>query len=165
MTTAGGPPPAPHHNRNPLTTTGRGGRLLSKLQLPWFTLLPPNGYGVLTTTGRKSGRARQTCVRAVRRGDRVFVVAIGGRQAGWFRNLESNPRVGLRIRGGRFAGQAREVDVDLHREAEQAYCADTGLFELLESLMHLRGRPRRSRIRQMHRHWFDTGAPVVIDLE
>src|SRR5260370_39324599 len=112
MTAAGGPPPASHHNRNPLTTTGRGGRLLSKFQLPWFTLLPPNGYGVLTTTGRTSGLARQTCVRAVKNGDHVFVVAVGGPQAGGFRKLEANPRLELRIRGGRFAGPGPEADGD-----------------------------------------------------
>ena len=44
------------HRKNPLTTTDTGGRILSASQVPWFTLLPPDGFGVLTTTGRKTVR-------------------------------------------------------------------------------------------------------------
>jgi hypothetical protein len=42
------------HRRNPLTTRPQGGRLLSAIMLPWFGLLPPAGFGVITTTGRKT---------------------------------------------------------------------------------------------------------------
>jgi deazaflavin-dependent oxidoreductase (nitroreductase family) len=86
-----------------------GGRILSASQLDWFTLLPPRGFGVLTTTGRKSGKKRRKCIRAIRRGERVYVVSIGGARAAWLKNLQADPAVSLRIRGGRFKGRAREL--------------------------------------------------------
>jgi hypothetical protein len=47
---------------NPLTTYPTGGRILSAAQLPWFMLLPPRGFGVLTTTGREDREeAAQMC--------------------------------------------------------------------------------------------------------
>src|SRR5687767_14414739 len=97
------------HRRNPLTTTDTGGRILSAAQLPWFTLLPPHGFGVLTTIGRKTGKRRRKCVRAIRDGQRVYVVSLKGASGAWFRNLERNPAVTLRIRGGFFQGRAREI--------------------------------------------------------
>src|ERR687895_1476960 len=59
---------------NPLTTKLAGGRILSALQLPYFMLLPARGYGVLTTTGRRTGKKRRKCIRAIRDGDKVYLV-------------------------------------------------------------------------------------------
>src|SRR5215212_7311688 len=39
---------------NPFLRSARGGRVLSGLMLPHFTILPPAGFGVLTTTGRRT---------------------------------------------------------------------------------------------------------------
>jgi deazaflavin-dependent oxidoreductase (nitroreductase family) len=158
------PPLAADHNRSKLTTTARGGQRLSALQLPWFSVLPPRGFGVLTTTGRKTQQPRRTCVRAVRDGDTVFVVAIAGERAGWLRNLRNDPRAKLRIRGGTFDGVARDVREAERQRAEDIYSQFAGPFELLESLAHLRGRPKLAKIERMHRHWFRTGTPIAIDL-
>ena len=95
------------HRRNPLTSTPTGGRILSAMQVPWFTVLPPRGFGVLTTIGRRSGRRRRTCVRVVRVEDTAYLTAIRGPRSGWLRNLRANRTVWLRIRGGTFAGIAR----------------------------------------------------------
>src|SRR5438309_1948150 len=105
----GAPELAPDHNRSKFTTTPQGGKRLSELQLPWFTVFPPRGFGVLTTTGRRTRQPRRTCIRAVRDGDRVFVVAIAGEQTSWLRNLRADPHVRLRIRGGTFDGTARDL--------------------------------------------------------
>ncbi|MEA2125220.1 MAG: hypothetical protein QOI80_2002 [Solirubrobacteraceae bacterium] len=155
---------APDHNRSQFTTTRHGGKRLSELQAPWFTILPPRGFGVLTTTGRKTGQARRTCIRAIRDGSIVFVVAIGGEGTGWLRNLRADPQVKLRIRGGTFDGVARDLREDERQRAEEMYRRFSGAFELLESLAHLRGRPKLSKIRRMHEHWFRTGTPIAIDL-
>jgi hypothetical protein len=56
---------------NPFINTPAGGRALSAMQLPFFLVRLPSGYGVLTTTGRKTGKVRRRCVRAIRRGDVV----------------------------------------------------------------------------------------------
>src|SRR3954462_9919140 len=104
----GTPEFAPDHNRSKFTTTQQGGKRLSELQLPWFTVFPPRGFGVLTTSGRRTRQPRRTCIRAVRDGNTALVVAIAGERTS--------------------------------------------------------GRPKLSRIRRMHQHWFRTGTPIAIDL-
>jgi len=158
------PARAPGHNRSKLTTTRSGGKRLSRMQLPWFTALPPRGFGVLTTKGRKTRQPRRTCVRAVRDGDTAFLVAIAGERADWLRNLRAHPEATLRIRGGTFDGIARDLKESERERAEGLYVKFTGPFELLESLAHLRGLPTRAKLRRMHQHWFRTGTPIAIDI-
>jgi len=152
------------HRRNYLTSNPKGGRLLSASQLPWFTVRPPRGFGVLTTIGRKTGKERRRCVRAIRVGDTAYLAAIGGPEALWFRNLQANARVKLRIREGVFQGVARELD-DAEREiAKVAYCETANPFERIEYVAHMRGWPTRARIEALHEYWFRTGTPIAIDL-
>lgn len=151
--------------RNPLTTTPAGGRILSALQLPWFTLLPPRGFGVLTTTGRRTGKKRRKCVRVIRSRDRAFLVSLAGPYGAWFRNLRAHPQVRLRIRGGTFDGLAREIgDPGEHEEAKGIYCGTLNPLDRMEYRMHRRGRPTPGRIRALHERWFRVGTPVVIEL-
>lgn len=89
---------------NPLTTIPVGGRILSAMQLPWFTLMPPRGYGVLTTNGRKTGKKRRKCVRVIRTDDRVYLVSLRGPYGAWMRNIHAHPRVSLRVQGGTLEG-------------------------------------------------------------
>jgi deazaflavin-dependent oxidoreductase (nitroreductase family) len=150
--------------RNPFLRSSTGGRILSALMLPHFTVLPPVGSGVLTTTGRRTGKTRRKCIRAIRRGRTAYVVAI--RQSAWLKNVEANPQVTLRIRGGTFAGTARTPrDVEERREAAAAYCETVNPFDWIECLMWRRGRPTRAKITELHRGWFERGTPLVIDLE
>src|SRR5918992_2988978 len=143
---------------NPFTTIPTGGRILSAAQLPWFIFLPPRGFGVLTTTGRKTGKRRRKCVRAIRDGDKVFLVSLRGPYGAWFRNLRAQPRVRLRIRGGRFEGLAREVGSPQEfEEAKTVYCGTINPFDRLEHLMHRTGWPTRERIRALHEHWLTVG--------
>lgn len=156
---------APERPRNPFVNTALGGRILSASQLPWFALLPPRGFGVLTTVGRKTGKTRRRCVRAIRQGDRVFLVAIGGPTSGWARNALAAPEVRLRIRGGRFTGPARELRDDGEREeARRVYCGSVNPFDYAECLMHRSGRPSRAKIQELHRRWFAEGLPIVVEL-
>lgn len=150
---------------NPLTTTPLGGRILSAMQLPWFTLLPPRGFGVLTTTGRRTGKKRRKCVRAIRNGDKVYLVSLRGAYGHWLRNLRKQPQVTLRIRGGTFEGHARVItDPAEHDQARAAYCGAVTPFDRLEYVVHRAGWPAPARIRDLHEHWFKTGLPVVIEL-
>ena len=153
------------HRRNPLTTTDTGGRILSASQLPWFLLLPPRGFGVLTTTGRKTGKARRKCVRAIRDGDVVYLVSLKGRSGAWFRNLEANPEVKLRISGGFFRGRAREITdpAELER-ASSVYASHVNRLDWIEYRMHRADSPTEAKIRGMHAKWFNDGTPVIIEL-
>ncbi len=151
--------------RNPFVNSAAGGRALSALQLPLFALRPPKGYGILTATGRRTGKRRRRCVRAIRDGDRVYVVAIKGARTGWQKNLLANPDVRLRLPGGTYAGVAREArgTADEQR-AREAYCETVNRFDFGAYTLWRRGRPTPTKIREMHRAWFERGTPFVVDL-
>lgn len=83
-----------------------GGRLLARAgRMPVV---------VLTTTGRRSGRARHTVLTApVIDGDRVVLVASYGgddRHPAWFLNLLAHPDVVLRVQGRERSLRARVAD-------------------------------------------------------
>lgn len=64
----------------------------------------PLGYALLETTGRVSGKARSNPVGNGRVGNTFWIVSEHGRQAGYVRNIQRNPRVRVRMRSGlRFA--------------------------------------------------------------
>ncbi len=157
---------ASERKRNPLIKSPLGGRALSALHLPFFLIRPPRGYGVLTTTGRRTGKRRRRCIRAIRRGNRVFVVAIrGAERSGWAKNLRANPEVDLRLRGGRFKGVGRELRAGEESEqAREAYGESVHPFEYLEHLVWRPGRPTAASIRELHRDWFERGTPLVVEL-
>jgi deazaflavin-dependent oxidoreductase (nitroreductase family) len=158
-----------------LLRTGRGGRILSALMLPQLWLATPAGYGVLTTTGRKTGRPRHKCVQMIQRGDRAYLVALRlphvavanptAVQA-WVHNIRANPNVRLRIRVGDFDGVAREITgADERERARELICDTVFPNDYGECALHLRGRPTRTKVQELHRYWFDTGIPIAIDLK
>ena len=147
------------------TQTSRGGRILSAAQLPFFRLRPPRDYGVLTTTGRKTGKRRSRCVRVVRRGAKAYLVAIKGvAVTGWAKNALANPEVTLRLSDGRFSGRARELRADEHEEGRDAYSAGVHWFERLEWKAWREDGFTPEKSRELHGHWFDTGTPIVVEL-
>ena len=162
----------PSHKR--IIRSATGGRVLSAMMLPFMLAVPPAGFGVLTTTGRKSGKTRRKCLRAIRRGDRVYLNMLRPPMVAaenpdivtaWVLNLRADPRVQLRIRGGTFEGIASELTEpsDL-REAREAFCETVVPFDYGECNLHLRGIPSRAKIRELHRYWFDTGIPIAVEL-
>jgi deazaflavin-dependent oxidoreductase (nitroreductase family) len=133
--------------------------------LPWFSLVPPSGWGALATVGRKTGKTRRRCIRAIRRGDRVVVVSIPGGRAAWLKNVRANPTVRLRIKGGAFTGVARELTTPSEiQEAMEAYCDAVNRVDYVACALHRRGWPNRAKIRRLHRTWFDQGVPLLIEL-
>jgi deazaflavin-dependent oxidoreductase (nitroreductase family) len=163
---------ASKHRR--LIRSARHGRLLSALMLPGMLAWPGSGYGVITTTGRKTGKARRKCIRVIRRGNKAYIVQLRPPElamvrpsavGAWVWNIRSNPNVTLRIRGGTFAGLARElIDQAELAEARAAFCEKVNLMDYGECALHLRGLPTRAKIEELHRYWFDTGIPLVVDL-
>ena len=70
---------------------------------------------ILTTTGRVSGRRRDTALIFRENDGRYLVVASnGGRpdHPSWFENLRADPDVTVQVKGDRFAAQARAADAD-----------------------------------------------------
>jgi deazaflavin-dependent oxidoreductase (nitroreductase family) len=80
-----------------------GGRLVGKNVL------------ILTTRGRRSGRARSTPLFYTRDGDDYVVVASNGgeaRQPNWWHNLRANPNVGIQVGRRTIACRAERVHGD-----------------------------------------------------
>ena len=153
--------------RNPFTASSRGGRTLSALQLPFFLVRPPAGYAVLTAPGRRTGRTRRRCVRAIRRDDEVYVVAIKGvARSGWAKNALAADSVELRLPGGRRTGRARRPSPGPEfARARDAYCGTIRSFDYLTWLNWRKGRPSRAGIEELLRDWFERGTPLVIELD
>ena len=64
-----------------------------------------------------------------------------------------------------FAGVARELNDPAELEqAREAFARPFTLFDYGECDLHLRGLPTRAKIKDLHRYWFDTGVPLVVDL-
>jgi deazaflavin-dependent oxidoreductase (nitroreductase family) len=155
----------PERQHNPFVRSLAGGRVLSAVMLPWFAVLPPSGFGVITTTGRRTGKARRKCIRAIRSGNKAYIVSIPGAHAAWLKNIRANPKVRLRIRGGTFAGVARQLrETAETQQAVAAYCETVNPVDYLECTMHRRGVPTRSKIKELHRRWFDEGIPLAVEL-
>jgi deazaflavin-dependent oxidoreductase (nitroreductase family) len=154
--------------------SARDGRVLSALMLPFFAVRPPSGYGVITTTGRKTGKSRRKCIRVIRRGNKAYLVNLRPPElamsrpssvAAWVWNIRANPSVRLRIRGRTFAGVARELKEPAElAQAREALCETVNLFDYGECDLHLHGLPTRAKIKELHRYWFDTGVPLVVEL-
>jgi deazaflavin-dependent oxidoreductase (nitroreductase family) len=149
-----------------ITHSHRGGRILSAIHLPLFELRPPLDYGILTAVGRLTGKRRSRCLRIVRQDHHAYLVAIrGANTTRWARNVLANPEVRLRLRGGRFHGRARELRPEERDHAREAYSANAGWFERLEYRVWRDDQFTPEKSRELHREWFDTGTPLVVELD
>ena len=72
---------------------------------------------LLTTYGRKSGRARVTPLVFEARGDTILVASARGPSADWLRNIRANPKVQVRVGRRHFQGLA-EVTTDPEEVAD-----------------------------------------------
>src|SRR5664279_749464 len=64
---------------------------------------------LLTTSGRKSGKARTTPLRYLRQGDDYLIVASNWgkpQPPAWFYNLQANPTVTIQVMGKRMSARA-----------------------------------------------------------
>jgi deazaflavin-dependent oxidoreductase (nitroreductase family) len=64
---------------------------------------------LLTTTGRKTGRPRTTPLVYEKTGDEYHVASARGPMADWYRNIQSDPRVEVRVGRRRFRGIGEAV--------------------------------------------------------
>ena len=78
------------------------------------------GWAILETTGRRSGKRRRTPVGNGLQGDTFWIVAEHGRRAGYVRNIETDPRVRVRIGRRWHAGTAHVLPDDDPRERQRA---------------------------------------------
>jgi len=152
---------------NPFAGSRGYARLSNLFMRPLFRLLPvPRGFALLTVTGRRSGRPRQRPVRAVRRDDRLYAVAMLGERSDWLRNVRKEPQVEVKVGGSRYAGLAREVtDPSERREAIELYAREVFPADYSDYAAYHWGWPTRSKIEEAHRNWAGEGVMVAIDLD
>ena len=85
-------------------------------------LIPP-GYGLLETTGRKTGKPRRTPVGNGLVAGQFWIVAEHGQKAGYVRNIMGNPHVRLKLRDGLrarwYTGIAHLLSDDDPRERQR----------------------------------------------
>lgn len=74
-------------------------------------------YAWLTTVGRKTGRERTVELWFGLDGPTLYVLAGGGRSAGWVANSLAHPAVRVRVGGGLYTGSARAVEVGTDEDA------------------------------------------------
>ncbi|MBI4307279.1 MAG: nitroreductase family deazaflavin-dependent oxidoreductase [Chloroflexi bacterium] len=64
----------------------------------------------LTTTGRRTGRARTVALDYVEEEGLIYVFAGYGTQSNWYRNVLAHPRVTIRVGARRLHGVARPIE-------------------------------------------------------
>lgn len=106
------------------------------LRTPGLQRLVGKGTLLLTFTGRRSGTEYTTPISYVRTDDTVLMMGHESRQ--WWRNLEANPAVRLRLAGDEVTGTA----VVLH--GEEAHEALTTFFAAQPTLARAVGVARGS---------------------
>ena len=150
---------------NPLAGSRFYARLANVFSRPvWSILPPPLGFGILTTTGRKTGKLRRQSVRAIRQEDRIVVVAMMGERAQWLNNLRSDPRVMIRLHGGTITGIARETADEAEMEwAAGVYIGTTVPYDWLDYVSYHWWFPTRHKLEEARRRWFEEGVPVIIE--
>ena len=151
---------------NPLAGSRFYARLGNLFTRPiWLLLRPPEGFAVLTTTGRRSGAPRRQSVRAIRHGDRIVVVAMMGERAQWLKNVRANPNVTLRLHDGTVHGVAHHATVGAETEwAADTYISTIATNDYLDYAVYCWGVPTRRKIKAAHERWFASGVPVIIDV-
>lgn len=163
----------PKHRR--LITSARHGQILSALMLPDYTFGVPTGHAVLTTTGRKTGKPRRKVIRAIRKGNQVYAVQLRPpvpaiqtplMVAAWVWNVRADPCVQLKLGRHTHTAVMHELEdpAELAR-AREIFCEPVHVVDYGECLLHLKGFPSPRKIRDLHRYWFDTGVPLVAELE
>ena len=131
----------------------------------WRVFPTPNGLAVITTTGRKSGKARHRAVRAMRSGDYVYAVAMFGQRCDWVHNIRANPDVRIKLGSKSYDAVARELGADERQQASDAYLKLAGWFDYVDYANLNWSLPTREKISRLHAEWFERGTPVVFHVQ
>ena len=64
---------------------------------------------LLTTTGRKSGLKRVTPLQYEQINGEIYIGSARGVKADWFRNIQADPHIEVRVKSSRFKGVAEPI--------------------------------------------------------
>ncbi len=125
----------------------------------------PNGLGLVTTTGRKTGERRQRAMRVVRDGDRAYAVALLGNRSDWLRNLRVDPNVRIKLGRKTYDALAHVmVDAGERARAAEVYRPVAGWYDYVDYANFVWSFPTRGKVLRVHDEWFESGTPVVFEL-
>ena len=97
---------------------------LSGFTVPDLGWLLGDRFLMLTHTGRKSGRARETVIEVVRhdrQADTYYVVSGWGEKADWYQNIRKSPRVAIHVGGRKLQAEAEFIPVEKAIDIMEAY--------------------------------------------
>ena len=134
---------------------------------PLFRLGPmPAGFALLTVTGRRSGKPRRRPVRAIRREDTLYAVALLGERSQWLRNARAKPEITVKLGSRRLEARVRELDDAGERDAAaDLFAGEVVPFDYVDYAGYEWGVPSHRKIVEAHRRWVREGVMVAIDLE
>jgi deazaflavin-dependent oxidoreductase (nitroreductase family) len=152
---------------NPFAGSRGYARLSNLFMRPLFRLFPvARGFVVLTVTGRRSGKLRERPVRAIRRDDTLYAVAMLGERSDWLRNVRREPQVQVKVGSRRYSAVAREItDPAAREEALALYRREVFPADYIDYASYHWGFPTRRKIEEAHGKWAHDGIMVAIDLE
>ena len=108
---------------------------------------------LVTTTGRRTGRARTVGLNYARDGDVVYVISGFGR-TDWFRNLVADPRVQVQIGADRWSGEARPVSDQAEQQRARTLFSEQALGQgpppALRPLVRRMGLDYEAEVRRLH---------------
>jgi hypothetical protein len=85
--------------------------------------------------------------------------------AAWVRNIRADPNVQMQLGRATHQGTARELHArDELATARRVFTEDVYLVDYAAFMLHMRGLPTAAKVRELHRYWFDTGVPMVVDI-
>jgi deazaflavin-dependent oxidoreductase (nitroreductase family) len=131
----------------------------------WRVFPTPKGLGLVTTTGRKSGKRRARAMRVVVDGERAYASSILGDRADWVHNVRANSAVKIKLGGTTYYAVARPiVDAAERAAAAEVYRPVAGWYDYVDYASFVWGLPTRSSVLKVHDLWFEKGTPVVFEL-
>lgn len=131
-----------------------------------FRLLPvPRGFTLLNLVGRTTGKPRPRPIRALRDGDTLFGVALGGERSDWLKNARANPAITVKVGRKTRRATVREVsDADETERATRLYVDTVVPYDYQDYPMVHWSFPTRRKIIDAHRRWIENGTLIAIDL-
>jgi deazaflavin-dependent oxidoreductase (nitroreductase family) len=152
---------------NPFAASKTFHKLGNITNTPVFRVMPtPAGIALVTTKGRRSGKARARPMRAVRDRNRVYAVSILGARADWLRNVRADPSVTVKLGSKTYRATAKElVDSDERAQAAAVYAPIAGWYDYFDYANFVWDIPTRKKLLHAHDDWFGKGIPVVFELE
>lgn len=141
---------------------------LMKFTRMWYSLGLGSIVGrvilLLTTTGRKSGLPRVTPLQYEEEDGVIYVAAVRGQKADWFRNIVANPHVEVRVKARRFHGVAEPI-TNVARIADFLELRLRRHPRMISAMLRLAGLPATADRAQLEQYATKIALVVIRPLE